>query len=209
MTPVLPPQRAIQPSEGGFEHDPYGHRPKPFPRSPLGPAAPASGHRIRGGISLCLGGAAAAAPADENDAESKQPDIAEQTGQSGAESAAASGDERDVVYDPNRDLVYLPKAKDRLFGKLDTNDDAAISKQEAQAYQPLAEEFQRIDTYANERITRSEFALFEVQEDAAMQDGQPRIPTQPLEHPFRVKEDASTRNGQPQASESGGGGRGQ
>jgi len=38
-----------------------------------------------------------------------------------------------LPFDENRDMVYLPDAKDQLFEKLDTNDDAAITEKEAKA----------------------------------------------------------------------------
>lgn len=75
-----------------------------------------------------------------------------------------------IMENENRDMVYLPEAKDQLFEKLDANDDAAITKKEAKAHPPLAEQFERIDSYDNGRITRSEFALFEVEESGSQPD---------------------------------------
>lgn len=73
---------------------------------------------------------------------------------------------RDVEFDPNRDMVYLPEEKEKLFEKLDANDNAVIEPEEADANERLARQFERIDTFNNNRITRSEFAMFEIQEEA-------------------------------------------
>lgn len=65
-------------------------------------------------------------------------------------------------FEANRDMVYLSEEKEALFSRLDEDDDAAIEWEEAKQHERLAREFDRIDSYSNDRITRSEFAAFEV-----------------------------------------------
>lgn len=48
-----------------------------------------------------------------------------------------------------------------MFEKLDKNRDAAIERNEAQANDRLSQQFDRLDTYRNNRLTRSEFSAFE------------------------------------------------
>ena len=105
-------------------------------------------------------------PKDRDDVKAKTPESMQQSskGNEGGSSEQAS-----LPFDENRDMVYLPKAKDQLFEKLDANDDAAISKKEAKAHPPLAEQFERIDSYDNGRITRSEFALLELEGSGSQQ----------------------------------------
>jgi hypothetical protein len=77
---------------------------------------------------------------------------------------AQSGQAGDVPFDAKRDMVYLPDEKEQLFSQLDENSDAAIEREEAQSNERLADQFDRLDTYSNGRLTRSEFAMFEVVE---------------------------------------------
>lgn len=63
------------------------------------------------------------------------------------------------------DLTQLPPGKEQLFRTLDQNADSAITREEADGSKRLKEQFQRIDTYDNGRITRAEFALFETHEE--------------------------------------------
>jgi hypothetical protein len=101
----------------------------------------------------------AAGALDETGAESG--DAAATTG----EAATGEAEAGERVYDANRDMVYLPPKKNTMFDRLDENDDAAISRDEAGAEPALAEAFERIDSYDNGQITRAEFALFEPADD--------------------------------------------
>jgi hypothetical protein len=65
------------------------------------------------------------------------------------------------TFHANRDMVYLSDEREQLFNKLDKDADAAIEWEEAKSHDRLAREFDRLDTYSNDRITRSEFAMFE------------------------------------------------
>jgi sporulation protein YlmC with PRC-barrel domain len=73
------------------------------------------------------------------------------------------------VFDPNRDMVYLSREATEMFKRLDTNNDGVIDKEEAQQNDRLADRFGEIDSYSNERITRSEFAMFELEESGQQQ----------------------------------------
>jgi sporulation protein YlmC with PRC-barrel domain len=75
------------------------------------------------------------------------------------------------VFDPNRDMVYLSREATQMFERLDANNDGVIDKEEAQQNDRLAERFGKIDSYGNERITRSEFAMFELEETSQQQGG--------------------------------------
>lgn len=102
-------------------------------------------------------------PATREDLQAETPEILR-----GSDVAGGGGSEQTGrAVHASADDVYLPEAKARLFRKLDRNDDGAISKQEAQAEPALAEQFQRIDSYHNDRITRSEFSLFEPTESGS------------------------------------------
>jgi len=91
-----------------------------------------------------------------------QPEGAAGTGQ---QQAGATGD-RTTTFDPNRDMVYLSQERTRLFEKLDDNEDGVIDRQEAEDHERLSEHFSEVDTYGNQAITRSEFAAFEIKDEA-------------------------------------------
>lgn len=107
-------------------------------------------------------------PKDRDDVTAKTPERAQQS----SKDNGGGSEQASLPFDENRDMVYLSDAKERLFEKLDTNDDAAITEKEAKAHPPLADQFERIDSYDNGRITRSEFALFELEESGSKQAGQ-------------------------------------
>jgi hypothetical protein len=69
-------------------------------------------------------------------------------------------------FEANRDMVYLSEEKEALFSKLDQDGNAAIDWDSAKQHDRLAREFDRIDTYSNDRIRRSEFAAFELSTEA-------------------------------------------
>jgi hypothetical protein len=60
------------------------------------------------------------------------------------------------------DISYLPEQHEALFSQLDVNRDGDIDREEAQAYPPVAEEFDRLADEETGRITPSEFAAFEI-----------------------------------------------
>ena len=64
-------------------------------------------------------------------------------------------------FSANRDMVYLTKDKEAIFSRLDEDGDAAIEREEAKTNERLAKEFDHLDSYSNDRITRSEFSMFE------------------------------------------------
>lgn len=95
-------------------------------------------------------------------------DQAAVTGDQGGAQGKSSQQGEDVkagTFDANRDMVYLSEERNQMFQKLDQNDDAAIVREEAKANERLAEQFDELDSYQNERLTRSEFAMFEIQEN--------------------------------------------
>lgn len=106
-------------------------------------------------------------PKDRDDVKAKTPESVQQSSKD--KDNDGGSEQASLPFDENRDMVYLPDAKDQLFEKLDTNDDAAITEKEAKAHPPLAEQFERIDSYDNGRITRSEFSLFELEESGSKQ----------------------------------------
>jgi hypothetical protein len=87
----------------------------------------------------------------------------------GGQESARGGDSESQFFSANRDMIYLPEKKERLFSRLDANNDGAIEPGEAEAHSGLAEKFDRVDTYSNDRITRSEFAAFEIGESGQQQ----------------------------------------
>jgi hypothetical protein len=92
-----------------------------------------------------------------------------QQGQQAQQQAGPQGQQAGTgMFDPNRDMVYLPPEKTRLFERLDRNNDGVISREEAQQHDELEQRFEEVDSYGNERITRSEFAAFEIQDDSGM-----------------------------------------
>ncbi len=70
-------------------------------------------------------------------------------------------------YDPNRDMINLTPRKTALFNELDQDNDGAISREEAEAHERLSQQFDAVDTYGNEAITRSEFSAFELEQPDA------------------------------------------
>jgi sporulation protein YlmC with PRC-barrel domain len=107
-------------------------------------------------------------PKDRDDVKAKTPESVQQSSEN---NDGGGSEQASLPFDGNRDMVYLPDAKEQLFDKLDANDDAAITKDEAKAHPPLAKEFERIDSYDNGRVTRSEFALFELEASGSKQAG--------------------------------------
>jgi sporulation protein YlmC with PRC-barrel domain len=63
---------------------------------------------------------------------------------------------------PAEDMTVLSREKERLFRELDENADSAITQTEAQDAKAVADAFERLDTYDNGRVTRAEFALFDI-----------------------------------------------
>jgi hypothetical protein len=102
-----------------------------------------------------------------DDRESRQAQGSRQS--EGGQESARAGDSESQFFSANRDMIYLPEKKERLFDRLDANNDGAIDPDEAQAHSDLAEKFDRVDTYGNDRITRSEFAAFEIGESGQQQ----------------------------------------
>jgi hypothetical protein len=91
----------------------------------------------------------------------------QQAGQQGRQAGQQSQQQAGTgMFDPNRDMVYLPPEKTRLFERLDRNNDGIISREEAEQHDELKQRFDEVDSYGNERITRSEFAAFEIQDDS-------------------------------------------
>jgi hypothetical protein len=72
-------------------------------------------------------------------------------------------------YEGNRDIIRLSEPKSELFSALDQNDSGAIEPKEAKDHERLSEQFEEVDTYGNDAITRSEFAAFELKEAEASQ----------------------------------------
>jgi hypothetical protein len=97
---------------------------------------------------------------------SDEPETRQAQGNRQSEGAqdSARGDSESQFFSANRDMIYLPEKKERMFNRLDANNDGAIEPDEAEAHSGLAEKFDRVDTYSNDRITRSEFAAFEIEE---------------------------------------------
>ena len=77
--------------------------------------------------------------------------------------------QRAGAYGMDPDRTYLPQQKEQLFSRLDQNSNSVIERQEAQANEQVADQFADLDTYRNDRITRSEFAAFELQEEQTQQ----------------------------------------
>jgi len=77
---------------------------------------------------------------------------------------AGKSGQRSQRYEPNRDMIYLPREKGRLFDKLDENGDGVIGRTEAEANERLSRQFDEINSYANQGISRSEFAAFEIKD---------------------------------------------
>jgi len=86
----------------------------------------------------------------------------------------------DRPYDPNRDMIYLSQRKNQLFDQLDSNDNGVIDRDEARGNKRLMQQFNDVDTYANQGITRAEFAAFEIGDDSGMgaQSGQSSLSDQ-------------------------------
>jgi hypothetical protein len=91
-------------------------------------------------------------------------------GQGAQEQAAGMGGDRDREFDANRDMVYLTEEKNQLFDKLDKNENGVIDPDEAKDHQRVTEQFDKLDTFGNDAITRSEFAAFEIKEDAGKKE---------------------------------------
>ena len=92
------------------------------------------------------------------------------SGQGAQQQAARMGGDRDRAFDANRDMVYLTEDKNQLFEKLDKNKNGVIDPDEAKAHERLKEQFDTVDTFGNEAITRSEFAAFEIKEDGGKKE---------------------------------------
>jgi hypothetical protein len=91
-------------------------------------------------------------------------------GQGAQEQAAGMGGDRDREFDANRDMVYLTEEKNQLFDKLDKNENGVIDPDEAKDHERVTEQFDKLDTFGNDAITRSEFAAFEIKEDAGKKE---------------------------------------
>lgn len=76
--------------------------------------------------------------------------------------AATMQSEESKPFTANRDMVYLPEQQEALFSQLDVNQDGAIDREEAQANPPVAEQYNELANEQTGRITRSEFAAFEI-----------------------------------------------
>jgi len=87
-------------------------------------------------------------------------------GQGAQQQTAGMGGDRGREFDANRDMVYLTEEKNQLFEKLDKNDNGLIDPDEAQGHERVTEQFETLDTFGNKAIARSEFAAFEIKEDA-------------------------------------------
>jgi hypothetical protein len=84
-------------------------------------------------------------------------------------------DDGSGLHEPNRDMVYLPQDKAQMFDKLDEDGDGVIGRNEAEANERLSRQFDQINSYANQGISRSEFAAFEVKDAGESQkDSSPR-----------------------------------
>ena len=84
--------------------------------------------------------------------------------------ASKSGD-GSQRYEPNRQMVYLPQEKAQLFDKLDEDRDGVIGRNEAEANTRLSRQFDEINSFANQGISRSEFAAFEIKDAGGSQMG--------------------------------------
>jgi hypothetical protein len=86
-----------------------------------------------------------------------------ETADTAIERGAATMDaEESRSVTPNRDMVYLPEQHEALFSQLDANRDGDIDREEAQAYPPVAEQYDELANEDTGNITRSEFAAFEI-----------------------------------------------
>jgi hypothetical protein len=65
-------------------------------------------------------------------------------------------------FRPNRDATYLSADKRLLFVTLDRNRDGVIDRDEAARNHIVSAQFDAIDTFANDAITRSELAAVEI-----------------------------------------------
>lgn len=62
------------------------------------------------------------------------------------------------------EMSALSPQQEQLFKRLDKNNDGVLTAEEASEYEGLQQQFTRLDSYGNDRLTRSEFAMFEIQE---------------------------------------------
>lgn len=115
--------------------------------------------------------AGAGQPAPSAQAQPGQPGQPRGQGEQTADTGGPGTSSSQTVFDPNRDMVYLSRDATRMFERLDANSDGDIDREEAQAHDRLAQEFEELDTFGNGRITRSEFALFEPAESGGQGGG--------------------------------------
>ena len=99
---------------------------------------------------------------------------AAQQGQQQAQQSqqAPTGQSGGMQSEASRDVGYLPRQKEQLFSRLDKDSDDAIQRSEAQSYAPVAQQFEQLDTYSNGRLSRSEFAAFELRDQPPQGAGQ-------------------------------------
>jgi hypothetical protein len=64
-------------------------------------------------------------------------------------------------FTANRDMIQLSEQHEALFSKLDVNKDGDIDRDEAQAYPPVAEQYDDLASKGTSLISRSELAAFE------------------------------------------------
>ena len=101
-------------------------------------------------------------------------ETAAQQGQQQAQQSqqARAGQSGGMQNEASRDMGYLPRQKEQLFSRLDKDSDDAIQRSEAQSYAPVAQQFEQLDTYSNGRLSRSEFAAFELSDQPPQGTGQ-------------------------------------
>ena len=70
--------------------------------------------------------------------------------------------QQEGAIDANRDMVYLDKEKEEVFSRLDEDKDSWISREEARSEERVSENFDKLDTKGDGKLSRSEFSMFEL-----------------------------------------------